>query len=40
MEINQVNMKEIQQNDNMITAAQVVALRFSRTLRTIFFCKI
>ena len=32
MEINQVIMKEIQKNNNMITTAQVVALGFSRAL--------
>ena len=32
MEINQVIMKEIQQNNYMITTAQVVALGFSRAL--------
>lgn len=32
MEINQVIMKEIQHNNNMITTAQVVALGFSRAL--------
>ena len=32
MEINQLIMKEIQQNNNMITTAQVVALGFSRAL--------
>ena len=32
MEFNQVIMKEIQQNNNMITTAQVVALGFSRAL--------
>lgn len=32
MEINQVIMKEIRQNNNIITTAQVVALGFSRSL--------
>ena len=32
MEINQVIMKEIQKNNNMITTAQVVGLGFSRAL--------
>ena len=32
MEINQAIMKEIQQNNNMITTAQVVELGFSRAL--------
>lgn len=32
MEINQVIMKEIKQNNNMITTAQVVSLGFSRAL--------